>query len=201
MRGYELHSSPRPYTTTAAALTDAVGIKTDAAAPVALTVYNGAALNGAVHAAGFVFPRYPTVLTAVSAATYNTTDPILVLGTRGGVAVTVPLLLTAAGGGETITGTTPLETITSITVPIQLQAAGGLSFGVVDMGPFPQVLAGVIGEDMPYRRAKATAAGTLVFGFDDGTTDSTTCVAGGIEDVLFYRLYGTSTATPITVYT
>lgn len=200
MRGTELHSSPRCYSSTAAGLTDADGIKTNEAAPIALTTYSGAQLNGAVQADGFMFPRYPTVLTALSAATYNTTDPIVVTGTRGGVVCTVELLLTDANGDETIIGTTPLETVTSIAVPAQLLAAGGLSFGVVDLGPFPVVLGGAIVGDAPYRAAKAAAAGTLVFGFPDGTTDTTTCIAGAVENVLFTRLYGTSSATPITVY-
>lgn len=200
MRGFELNSSPRSYSTTAAGLTDADGIKTNAVCPIADTVYNGAALNGAVQAAGFSFPRYPTVVTIANPATYNTTDPIAVTGTRGGVVVTVSLQLTAAGGGETIAGNTPLETVTSIAVPAQLLAAGGLAFGVVDMGPTAIVSAGVVEKSVPYRRVKAAGAGTLVLGYEDGGTDTTMCVAGQIEDVLAMRIYGTSTATPITAY-
>lgn len=201
MRGFELHSSPRTYTSTAALLTDTDGIKTAAAAPIAVTNYTGAALNGAVQAAGFVFPRYPTVTTTANAATYNTTDPILVTGTRGGVVVIVSLLLTAAGGGQTITGTTPLETVTNIRVPAQLQAAGGLAFGVVDLGPFADVKVNAVVGDVPYRAVKAGGVGTLVLGYADGGIDTLTCVEGAVEPVLAYRVYATSTATPITVYT
>jgi len=200
MRGNELHSSPRCYSSTAAGLTDTDGIKTVEQAPIALTTYSGAQLNGAVQVAGFEFPRYPSVTTTANAATYNTTDPIVVTGTRSGIVCTVDLLPLADGGGETIVGTAPLETVTSITVPAQLQAAGGLAFGVSGLGPFARVLGGAIVGNQPYRRAKAGSAGTLVLGFDDGTTDTTTCIAGAVEDVLFTSIGATSTATPITVY-
>lgn len=200
MRGTELHSSPRCYSSTAALLTDTDGIKTAEQAPIALTTYSGVDLNGAVHVAGFYFPRYPSVTTTASAATYNTTDPIVVTGTRGGIVCTVELLPTAAGGNETIVGTTPLETVTSIAVPAQLQAAGGLAFGVSGLGPFAEIVAGAIVGNEPYREAKAGGAGTLVLIFPDGTTDSPTCIAGEREPVLFEGIGATSTATPITVY-
>lgn len=200
MRGTELHSSPRCYTSTAALLTDTDGIKTNEVCPVAPTTYSGVALAGAVHVDGFYFPRYPSVTTAASAATYNTTDPIVVTGTRGGVVATVSLLLTDAGGDETIVGTTPLETVTSIAVPAQLQAAGGLSFGVWGIGPFARILGGVIVGNEPYRRAKACGAGTLIFIFDDASIDTTTCIAGAVERVLFAGISASSSADPITVY-
>lgn len=200
MRGTELHSSPRCYTSTAALLTDTDGIKTDQAGALIPQSFSGAALNGAVHVAGFYFPRYPSVTSTANAATYNTTDPIVVTGTRGGVVATVSLLLTAAGGNETIVGTTPLETIASIAVPAQLQAAGGLSFGVWGIGPFARVLGGAIVGNEPYRAAKACADGTLIFIFPDASIDTTTCIAGAVEKVLFDGISASSTATPITVY-
>ena len=200
MRGTELHSSPRCYTSTAALLTDTDGIKTDQAGALIPQSFSGAALDGTVHADGFYFPRYPSVTTAASVATYNTIDPIVVTGTRGGVVATVSLLLTDAGGDETIVGTTPLETVTSIAVPAQLQAAGGLSFGVSGIGPFAKVLAGAIVGNEPYRAAKACAAGTLVMIFPDATTDTTTCIAGAVEKVLFDGISASSTAGEITVY-
>lgn len=195
------HISPRSITTTAAGLDDADGIVLAlGATPVVLTNLTGAALDGAVQADGFGFPRYIVVVAAASAATYNTTDPILVTGTRGGLVTTVSLLLTAAGGDETIVSDNPLETVTNIRIPAQLGAGGDFTFGVTDLGPQLEVRAGVAGRDLPYRRVKAGGIGDLVLGYGDGTTDIVTCVAGAVEDVYAYRVYATSTATPITVY-
>ena len=200
MRGTETHSAPVAYATTAAGLTDADGVKTVAAAPIAATTYAGAALNGAVQAAGFEFPRYVTVTSTANAATYNTTDPIVVTGTRSGITFTAALQLTNAGGGETITSTIPFENVTSIAVPAQLQAAGGLAFGVVDMGCPLAAPAGVAGDPIPFRSVKVNGAGNLVVGWADGSTTTIPCLAGDREPVLAHRIYGTSTATPIVAY-
>jgi hypothetical protein len=201
MRGTETHSSPKVVSTTAAGLTDADGIKASIVTAVVASNYVGAALDGAVQAAGFGFPRYPTVASTANAATYNTTDPIVVTGTRSGVVSAVSLMLTAAGGGETITGATPLDTVTAIDVPAQLLAAvGAFTFGVVDMGCRCEVNAGALGQEIPYREVKVGGAGNLVVGFGDATTCTIPCVADEREPILVHRIYGTSTTTPITVY-
>lgn len=200
MRGHENICSPRVYSTTATGLTDADGVKTVAAAPIALTTYSGAALNGAVQTAGFNFPRFVTITTAVNAATYNTTDAILITGTRSGVVTTATVTPTNAAGGETLTTTTPFDTVTSVRVPAQLQAAGGISIGVIDMGCRCEVNAGALGGEIPYREVKVNGAGDLLVRFYDGTTETIPCLAGDRESILVHRIYGTSTATPIVVY-
>jgi hypothetical protein len=191
-----IHSSPRAYTSTAAGMTDADGIVTLLATQAVASVVNGAGLNGAVQAAGFQFPRYITVTTTVDAATYNTAEPIVVTGTRGGAVATVSLTLTAAGGGETITSATPLDSVTSIAIPAQLGAAGEFTFGVVDMGcPFD-----ANGGETPFREVKVNGDGNLVVQFLDGSVVTVPCLTGDHETFIVRRIYGTSTCTPIVAY-
>lgn len=163
--------------------------------------YTGAALNGALANPGPVteammrVPRFPSVTTTVDAATYNTTDPIVFTGTRGGQAATVSILLTQAGGGETVIGTTPLDTLTSIYVPIQLTANGEFTFGFSGLAARKSATGNT--QRMPF---KGNADGIVNVGYEDGTTDLLPVTSGLIESASPYRIIAASTTVGITVY-
>jgi hypothetical protein len=115
------------------------GVKTAAATPVVDVVYEGAALNGANITGGRFnggIPRAVSVVTGASVGTYRTgaNFPILVQGRcwRTGKAIAESLLLTAANGGETISGTVLFhpDHVISISVPGQVDASGTFAFGV-----------------------------------------------------------------------
>lgn len=114
---------------------DADGIKTAAATPTAAVIYETTDLDGANMGSGGYLgkPYAPSVTTTVNASTYNTTDPIYVEGWSilADKVVLVPLLLTNANGGETISSTIMLSTDRPIRVhvPAQLLAGGTLAFG------------------------------------------------------------------------
>jgi len=122
-------------TTTPTAVADPVAVKSSAATPVVPSVYAGAALNGAAVVAGaLTAPHNVTVTTAVHAATYKTGAPnaLVVTGTEyfTHLPVSEALVLTAAGGGETISGIVLFDAATiSIAVPAQNDALGAFSFG------------------------------------------------------------------------
>lgn len=158
--------------------TDADGIKTSIATDnTGANTYSGGALNGVV-TAGAVrtvkgISMTVSVTTSVQAATYQTgaSYPIVFTGTYAGKAQTESLLLTNAGGGETIEGTKPFDTVTSIAVPQQLTAAGAFTFGVVDpcVSDF---------EIDAIRSVRCAAAGNLVCVRQDGVTVTTAFTAG-----------------------
>ena len=185
----------------AAALADADAFKTLVATdPTGANTYSGADLDGILANPGPVtetmmrIPRFPSVTTTVDAATYNTTDPIVCTGTRDGEVATVELLLTAAGGGETIVGDEPLDTLVSIYVPTQLQNIGEFTFGFSGVGAR-------IKHGMTQRLAfKGLADGTVTVGYEDGLTDGIVVTSGLVEAASPYRIYAFGTTVGVTVY-
>jgi hypothetical protein len=90
------------------------------------------------------------ILTAVAAAAYNTTDPILVTGKLDSRAThTDKLYLTATNGGETLVGLWSFTEVTQIVLPAQLLATGQFTIGFYDspdvkLGSLVQRAAGVV---------------------------------------------------------
>jgi hypothetical protein len=203
MQGHSTALASQRSTTflTAASLADADAFKTLIATdPAAAHTYSAADLNGALANPGpvtdlkMLVPRFPTVTTTADAATYNTTDPIVFTGTRGGLAATVSITLTQAGGGETLIGATPLDTLTSIHVPIQLQNIGEFTFGF--SGVAARKRNGMT-QRMPF---EAFADGIVKVGYEDGTTNSLTLVAHDVSPASPYRIYADTTAVGVIVY-
>lgn len=130
-----VHSALLTLSLTTAQLNDTDGIKTSAATSASPQNFAVGALNGALISSGRLLPgpRSVTVTTTTSAATYNTTDPIVITGTRGGRTVTESLSLTQAGGNETVRGSQAFDTITSIAIPAQSGTGGTFQFGVGDL--------------------------------------------------------------------
>src|SRR5574337_1095199 len=129
----DLYSSPST-SSFASTWVDADAIKTSVATVASAVSYSGAALNGAVGAGAITPTKTISVTSSVSAATYNTTDPIVITGTNErGEVITDSLLLTAAGGNETIGGKHAFKTVTKIDVPAQLGTGGAFTFGILDL--------------------------------------------------------------------
>jgi len=188
-----LYPARRSRTILVGVLGDTDGLKTAIATNVAAQSYSGAALNGALANPGpatLIVPMFVSVTTSVNAATYNTTDPILVTGTAfDGTVTTVSLTLTAAGGGETITSTLPLATVTTIATPAQLGGGGQFTFGVGN-ARFLE----------PPRGVRAGAAGNLVLVDDLSVTDNHPCQLAEVPRVFVHQIGSGSTCFPITVY-
>lgn len=181
----DLFPSPRCVTYTALADDDA--IKTSIATVAAPATYSGGALNGA-YGGTFPLPQTVSVTTSSSVGSYIL-GAIVFTGTdQDGSVITESLTLTAVNGNETIKGTTAFATITSIVVPAQFDTSGTFKFGV-----FHLLL------KSPMRKIRASAAGNLVLGFQDGNTDTLPCTAGEQQSVLALKVLGT-TSIGFTVY-
>lgn len=197
MDSASLQSSPRTILVALADLADADGLKTSIATALTAQVYSGAALNGALANPGPAVldappsgkgPRFFSVTTTTDAATYNTTDPIVVTGKYGGVAVTENILLTQAGGNETVLGNQPFDEVTSIAVPAQLTTDGAFTFGVSGVA-----CKGPGGRQHPYRQVQAIGAGNLHVGYTGGFHDTIPMTDGQKETIEPVRIYADST--------
>lgn len=198
MRPGSTGSSPRTYTFAAAAdLADADGIKTLVATALTAASYDGADFNGALGAGPIAFapPRYPSVTTTADAATYNTTDPIVFTGTRGGRPATVEILLTQAGGNETVIATEPLDTLETIDVPAQLTVNGEFTFGW--SGIACKKHADV---EHPFRQVRAMGAGNLHVGYIGGAEDTFAMTDGEKDAIEVRRIYATNTTCGVKLY-
>lgn len=203
MRLSDLSSSPKTITKAASDgnLWDTDALKTSVATDdAAAHTYSGAALDGAAANPGPAVlspPRFFSVSTTTDAATYNTTDPIVVTGTYDGQVVTEELTLTQAGGNEYLVGDQPFDTIESVYVPIQLTTNGAFTFGLDGYA------AGKVnGQQQFFRQIRANAAGNVKLGFRDGTTDIRPCQAYEHDPVAPIRVYGSpSTNVEVTIYT
>jgi hypothetical protein len=174
---------------TAAELADVDAFKTSVATATSAAVYSGATLNGAKANPGPVTDEkmrvaaYPSVTSSAQASTYNTTDPIVWTGTRGGEVVTVETLLTDANGDETIVGASPLDTLVSIAVPAMLGASGALEFG------FSGLAAPRRHDRTQPMLVMALAEGIVHVGYPDGVEDSFRLNAYQVAPLSAYRIY------------
>lgn len=183
----DLFSAVKTVTLAAAAVANA--IKTSFATQAVATSYLPVDFNGAIGAGVFPLPQTVSVTTGASAATYDTTDPIVVKGLDySGTPVQDSLKLLTAGGGDVIKGTVAFAQVTEIDIPAQLGGGGTFQFGVEDV-VLPR----------PARRLRATAAGNLAVGYLDGSTDTLPCLAGEQHPVLANKIFGT-TSIGFTVY-
>lgn len=184
--------SPSPWTKTlTAAPAIANAIKTSIATSTSVATYTGVQLNGSIGAAVFSLPQLVTVTNTNSVAAYNTTNAITITGENDqGVVITDTLLLTAANGNQTITSVKAFLKITSIAVPAQLTTAGAFTFGVSD-----------IVFSSPIREIRAGAAGNLIVGYQDATTDTVPLAAGERHLAYMTKIVSAgTTALPITIY-
>lgn len=126
----------RWFTRAQAALFAANGLKTTFATTAGVQNFNGAALNGAegpLLAGGLGPARTVSVSTAAVAAAYTVGSTVIFTGTFGGKVQTETLTLTQAGGGETLFGMKPFDTISSVVVGAQPNGTGSMTFGVGDV--------------------------------------------------------------------
>jgi len=171
-----------------AAVADTDGVKLAAATAIVPQAFVAGDCNG-VEGATFDPPRTVSVTTTGSAATYNTADPIVVTGTRRGVAVAASLLLTAAGGGETIGSTQEFDAVTGIAVPAQLGAGGTLAFGVED----------ICAPSGTFQAVRTHGAGNVALRYPGAFTDTIPVTAQAQLDVAAERVLGVGTTVGVTV--
>jgi hypothetical protein len=194
MKPSDLGSSPRSVTYALSPLDDD-GIKTVVASNVAAQDYSGAAINGALAVANVATNRLPqavTVATGASGATYVTgaANPIVITGTGyDGLPLTENLLLTNAGGGETITSTKGFKTISRIQIPAQLGGGGTFKFGVSDIILEP-----------PARELRHGIDGTINVWDQAGNADPLVGLNGEHHGLLVSRIVMAGTSFPLTVY-
>lgn len=180
--------SPRTRTyATAAALKDVDAIKTSiatVAAPATYTTFNGA-IGGA-----FDPPRAVTVKTSASVGSYTLTA-ITFTGTYGGQPVTDTITLTQTGGGETLYGDQPFDTLTSIAIAAMSDTSGAFEFGVGDV---------YAGAGRFFRAVKAVGgAGSIGLQFD-GVSDTLPVLENAIEPVAPKGVLASLTDVGITLY-
>lgn len=181
--GVPLNAAHRTVSIAAADLNDTDAVLTALAsdntpASLALSDLDGAGIVDQTVGGLQPLPRTLTVSTTASAATYNTSDPIVIRGRRGGKEVFEEFLLTDAGGNETIRGKQAFDTVIgnadgdpAVFVPLQLDAGGDISIGFGDICcPLGQLFAGV----------ELHALGTLNVQYGDGDgspVDAKPCAA------------------------
>lgn len=189
MSATDLFSSPN-FQTIAATWVDDDAIKTSIATSTSAQSYTGAGLNGAIGAAEIDLPKSISITTGASGATYNVTDPIRITGLdwRGDV-IYEDVLLTAAGGGETLQTTKGFAFVTALTVPAQLGTGGTFKFGILDL---------VFNHGA--RLLRHGAAGTVVVRTQAGKSRSLVGLEGEKQDVIISRIVAAGTTFPFTVY-
>jgi hypothetical protein len=140
--------------------------------------------------------RLISVTTAAHAGSYKTgaANAIVVTGTDyNNNVVTDTLVLTAANGGETITGVVPMMTVTKIAIYGQNDALGAWTFGVGDI--FCAVRELIIGTGGTLKMQYDTRLGSYI-----DTLPAAVVIGGGQRIALQpTRIYSTSTATNITL--
>lgn len=172
----------RTVTLAAAAVGNA--LKTSIASSAAPATYTGVALNGSIGSGRFAVPQTVSVTTSAHAGSYIITTPITVKGTDAfGNAISDTLTLTAVNGGETIVGVKAFMTVTEIDVPAMNDALGAFTFGVYDILLTPQTVA---------RRIRASASGSLVIGYYDGSSDTLPSATGEQHDLQVMKVSGTT---------
>lgn len=185
---------------TAGSLADTDAFKTSVATSETAVVYEEADLNGALANPGPVteskmgLPRYPSVTTSASASTYNTTDPIVWNGTRDGIPVTVETKLTNAGGDQTIVASSPLDTVTGISVPAQDGASGAFQFGFSGVACRRRH-----GTDNKLLM-KPVGSGTVKVGYPGDFTDNLAVSSHQHEPVTVSRVYADTTDVGVVLY-
>lgn len=180
---------------TNADLLDVDAIKTAIATATSQQTYT--TFNGALSSGGAVAldpPRGVSVTTSESVGSYVAAG-IVFTGTYNGAVQTETLTLTATGGNETIRGSKPFDTVTSIVVPAMSNTSGQFRFGVADLFAPP-------GEWFRAVRS-CDADGNIAVEVTKKSGVETVIipVAKHVrEDILFQRLVGGSTSTGIVVY-
>lgn len=200
------------YSSASLATADDDGIITSFATPTVDTTKSGAALNGALVSSGALSgtdARNATVTTGASVGTYRTgaSYPIVVTGKHWltGKAISESLLLTAANGGETITGKIMFKAGEALSVlfPGQVNGSGTFKLGCGTAKPlargvdwFRCTTAGVVvcalAEDHTTPRPDGSALSTVslnvqadtdypysVASIHEGTTAAFTCFSAG----------------------
>lgn len=181
--------SPRSKTyATAAALKDVDAIKTSiatVAAPVTYTTFNGV-LGGT-----FDPPRAVTVTTSASGGSYTLTA-ITFTGTYGGAVVTDTVTLTQTGGGETLYGDQPFDTLTSIAILAMNNTSGAFQFGCGDV---------YAGSGLYLRAVKAIGAdGNIGVQYSGSQTDTLVCIKDSLEPVACKGVLASTTDTGVRIY-
>lgn len=150
-------SSRKAYPVSGASITsDSDGLLALLSTATTVATVTGAALNGAESTNGAldVGPRLVSLTTAASVGSYNTTDPVVVTGRRGGSPVEYQVWLTDENGGETLV-VGVMEFVNSVVFPEQNDTSGGWTMGVSGLyGP-------TTGREL-CRRVKPAAVGTIV---------------------------------------
>lgn len=172
-------------------LADADAIKTSIATDdTNASVYTDTELDGVIGDSTMVFGRTLSVTTSTSAATYNTTDPIIITGLDlNGNSQIEDLFLTQAGGNETVTGTLAFTSVTQIFVPIQDDNTGFFTFGVQDAILADQA-----------REIRVATGGNLHVTYPDGTEDTIPALVDGEKlPIGPVKIWSDSTVEDITV--
>jgi hypothetical protein len=182
---------PSPeWTSVAADPTDDDAIKLSIATSVSAAVYSGAALDGVIGAGALNPTSLIDVTTGAHAATYNTTDPIVIEGTDWfGNFLTDSVLLTAAGGGEGVSSTKAFATVTKISVPAQLGALGTFKFG-----------RGALAFQPATRAFEAGAAGSFKLFSATGKAATVTLPVNGYRQMAVSKIDKTNATFPYIVY-
>lgn len=167
-------------------------IKLSIATALAKQEYSGAALNGAIGAALIAPECLITATSSAFAATYNTTDPILVDGlTVDGKAVQAKIFLTLAGGGETRQSDIALAYVTKITVPAQLTTSGAFTFGIGDI----VLLGGCRRVEM-----QKAVSGVVKGVTQSGRSVDLTLPQYGVRDIALAKLLSAQADFPVVIY-
>jgi hypothetical protein len=203
--GVPINSARRTVSYLAAALVDVDGIVASFSSSTSELVYTPVDASGANDFDGAVvadsgaldLPR-SIVVTRTSAANQYSTDPIVVVGRRGGTLVTEAIAQPDDDGNDTLRGTQMFDIIESVTIPVSAGTGGAYTVGVQDIGP-------PYGDTFTAVKLRAAGQVNVAYAEDGTITDSFAAAADSLEPIAVRRLLtsaalGTPTAVDLTLY-
>lgn len=175
----------------AGALFDADAIVTSLSTATSASTVEDAGFNGTIGGSDCLPWRGLTVTTSASAATYNTTDPIVAtveVEVKGKtIELTIEATLTQAGGGETLDFSGPFTRVKSIAIPAQDGTGGAFEFGVGDVYSNRRPSGKNYGED--FKHVMGLGSGDIKVGYAGGTVDVLKTAVGRQHDVTPFKIF------------
>jgi hypothetical protein len=180
-----MNSARRTITFAAADLDDDNGVEPSFPTVVGVVTMVPADYNGAAVAASkwIKCPRTITITRSSSAGAYST-NPIVLTGTRGGLAVTESLTPATANGNDQLRGVQAFDYPPTIVFPAQVSTAGAFEIGCGNIcTPQP-------GDTFTAIKLRGTAGQINVqYGDSVGSpTDSFAATSGDLEPIAFTRV-------------
>lgn len=181
-------SARRTKSFTAAALLAATAVKTSIATSTSIATYTTTDLNGSSVTANVAtasilagMASYPVAVLSSQASAYTASSTIVWTGTYRGVAATSTGTIVGTGGGISVYGNAPLDTITSIVVAAQAATNGAFTFGWSGVAFTTSISNGVASKLQAFSSIMGLGTGDIVVEYGVGTRDTMPSIASRLH--------------------